>query len=169
MLKKELKMLLDGKPAGTYAVFKGRDPKIDRDLLAIGWNFSESSTMFFVATADAGSTAPGEPYKVRFPDWFGNVVHRNVPRPKILNTFFKGANVIDRHNNLRQGALRLEEKWITKDGHFRILTTLLGMNVTDTFLLAKHHNLLGPLKNSGMDGMDVSIVSFASVVLPQSF
>ena len=155
--KDALASILKDQPAGTSAVFKTTDPVIKREILAIGWNYNQSNTLFFLATADAGSTEPGTPYKIRFPDWFGNVTFREVPRPKILNTYFEGANMIDRHNHYRQGVLSLEEKWVTTNGHFRILTTLIGMNVTDTFLLAKHHDMLGPLKKRGINGKDVTL------------
>jgi hypothetical protein len=44
---------------------------------------------------------------------------------------------------MRQGNLALEEKWQTHSCWFRLSTTLLGMSVTDCFLLAKYHGVLG--------------------------
>lgn len=60
-------------------------------------------------------------------------------RPDIIALYFKVANLIDVHNQLRQSELALEEFWLTKDPWFRISTSVYGMTIVDAFLLAKHH------------------------------
>ena len=42
------------------------------DLYAIGYKYSKKKVLHFIMTPGAGSTAPGEPYQVRYSDSFGN-------------------------------------------------------------------------------------------------
>ena len=49
----------------------------------------------------------------------------------MASLYFKGNNVIDVHNQNRQGTLALEKKWNTKDCWFRLFTTLVGMCTID--------------------------------------
>jgi hypothetical protein len=35
----------------------------------------------------------------------------------------------------------MEKKWLTKNPYLRLTTTLLGINVTNAFLLANHHRI----------------------------
>ena len=48
---------------------------------------------------------------------------------------------MDRHNQVRQSELALEKKWVTHNPWFRLATTLVGINVTDTWQLMCHHRL----------------------------
>ena len=52
------------------------------------------------------------------------------------------ANAVDVMNQLRQNELRLESKWVTQDGNFRIATGILGMTVVDVYRLSQHHALM---------------------------
>ena len=45
-------------------------------------------------------------------------------------------------NQLRQNELKLESKWVTQDGNFRIATGILGMTVVDVYRLSQHHALM---------------------------
>ena len=98
-----------------------------------------SQVIVTLGSWDAGSTTPGEPYIAKWPDKFGNVKSRKVNRPDIIARYFKVANLIDVHNQLRQSALAMEEIWLTKDPWFRIISSIYGMTITDAFLLAKYH------------------------------
>lgn len=40
---------------------------------------------------------------------------------------------------MRQKILRLEKQWVTRNGYFRIFTTIVGICVVDTWLAYKHH------------------------------
>jgi hypothetical protein len=42
-------------------------------LIAIGYRYSTRTTLFFVATKNAGSTIKGEPYKMKYTDDWGNI------------------------------------------------------------------------------------------------
>lgn len=64
---------------------------------------------------------------------------RRIQRPAVISSYYKGANVIDVHNQLRQGILQYEKFWKTRTPWFRIITTIVfGMTLTDAFLLTKH-------------------------------
>lgn len=92
----------------------------------------------FVLTENAGSSKDGAPYIARWPDKKQNIQTRAVSRPEVLSNYFNAANVIDRHNHLRQHALGLERRWKTRDGFYRFATTIFGMCVTDNFLAVRH-------------------------------
>jgi hypothetical protein len=81
---------------------------------------------------------PGPPYIAKWPDEYGNIKHRKVPRPEIVGKYFGVSNKIDTHNQLRQHELALEELWSTQDCWFRLDTTFIGMTVTDAFQLARY-------------------------------
>ena len=128
-------------PGGTWVVLEGRTAK-EADLLCLGYKYNTKKVLAFVVTKGAGSTVAGRPYEARFPDVYGNVHARNVPRPKVLNTYFDNCGAVDAHNQARQGNLALEECWVTHNSYFRIWTTILGMGVTDLWRLHKRfrHN-----------------------------
>ena len=64
-----------------------------------------------------------------------------VDRPQAISDFFSNSNSIDKNNHARQSELALEEKWVTQNCYFRLVTTLVGLNVTDAWMLMHHHNL----------------------------
>ncbi|MFN9978461.1 MAG: hypothetical protein ACK53Y_01035, partial [bacterium] len=49
---------------------------------------------------------------------------------------------IDTHNQLRQDNLKLEKKWLTQNTWFRLATMLIGVVVTNTFLLCTYHEVI---------------------------
>ena len=59
-------------PGGVHIVLKGRHPN-GHTLYAIGYCYLSKKTLFFIMTAGAGSTTPGEPYEMKFTDEHGNV------------------------------------------------------------------------------------------------
>ena len=121
-------------PGGTWILLEGRTKK-EVDLLSIGYKYNSSAVLTFIVTKGAGSTVASRPYKARFPDVYGNVHACNVPRPEVLNKYFNHCNAVDGHNQLRQGHLALKKCWVTVDPFFRILSTLVGMQVTDLLQL----------------------------------
>ena len=107
-------------------------------LVAIGYRYSRKTILFFVLTENAGRTDARAPYEMKYTDSYGNVCARSVDRPDIISKFFQSSNIIDTHNQIRQDLLHLENKWRTRNAYFWLTTTLLGIHVTDTFLLASH-------------------------------
>ena len=148
-------------PGGTHIVLKGTHQEVES--IAIGYRYSSKKTLHFIMTDDAGSTTPGEPYKMKFIDTYGNVHVRDVDRPDVISRFFfQESNCVDKHNQARQFELALEKKWLTDDAYFRLFTTLVGINVTDTWKLAAHHRLL-----SYRQGNNCTILSFAGILAKQ--
>ncbi len=91
---------LENAPGGVHIVVKGTAPN-GIDLVAIGYRYSTKTTLFFVATADAGSTTSGKPYEMKYTDNHGNVCVCLVERPDIVSKFFLDSNTIDKHNQSR--------------------------------------------------------------------
>jgi hypothetical protein len=88
---------------------------------------------------------------MKYTDIYGNICTRYVDHPQVISNFFAGSNVIDTHNQLRQDSLKLEKKWVTQNPWFRLATTLVGINVTDAFLLCNYHQVLNCSKRSDDD------------------
>jgi hypothetical protein len=124
-------------PSGSHIVLECQTPK-GHTLLAIGYKYNRKKTLCFLATKNAGSTMPGNPYEAKFPDSVGNVCVREVERPAVISEYFANSNCIDSHNHVRQGELMLEKRWVTRNGWFRLATTYIGMTVTDAWKLFKH-------------------------------
>ena len=151
-------------PGGDHTVLKGTHSS-GVGLVAIGYRYSSRKTLMFIMTEKAGSTAPGEPYEMKFVDEFDNLgeyTHcdliiifyiinltlfylldvRFVDRSDAISKLFRDSNVVDKHNQSQQLDLALEKKWITINPYFRLTTTFIGIGVTDTWLLVNHNNIL---------------------------
>jgi hypothetical protein len=75
----------------------------------------------------------GEPYRARFADDFENLLSRPVDHPEIISTYFKKSNEVDKHNQACQFELRLKKHWRTQNAWFRLVTTIIGICVTDAW------------------------------------
>jgi len=73
------------------------------------------------------------PYLAKWTDKNGNRLERRIARPQVCSLFFENNNKNDIHNQMRQYELRLEKCWVTFDGYFRIITTLLGITTIDAW------------------------------------
>jgi len=78
---------------------------------------------------------PSKPHVQRWKDANGNAADRYIPQPRVASLYFEGNNVIDVHNQNRQGTLALEKKWQTQDCWFRLFTTLVGMCTIDAMMM----------------------------------
>ena len=129
-------------PTGSYYVAICNVPDEDDDIkiVFISYTYNAKKVLHFVTTAGAGSTVPDEnrAYTAKFPDEFGNVAVRKVPRPACLSDYFEKNNCVDVHNQMHQGILGLEEKWVTQCGFFRIFCSIFGMCVIDTKEVMRH-------------------------------
>lgn len=127
------KRLLEDKmkhwPGGSHLVLKTSLNGVI--LYAIGYKYCKSKTLMFIMTEGVGHTEPGEPYVAKWIDENLNQMHRRIPRPSALSFYFNHSNTVDIHNQQRQKELRLEKCWVTQDGFFRIITTLIGITVVD--------------------------------------
>jgi len=68
-----------------------------------------------------------------------------VKRPQAIELYFKYCNVIDYHDHLRQGSLRLEEYWKTKKWWHRVFAVIFGIIVTNSYLAYKYESTGGGL------------------------
>jgi len=128
-------------PGGVHIILEGT-PQCEVPLIAVGYRYSRETVLHFILTKKAESLKEGKPYEMKYTDSYGNVCIRYVDRPDEISKFYASSNVIDTHNQLRQDLLQLEKKWLTKNPYFRLTTSLLGINVTHTFLLANHHRIV---------------------------
>jgi hypothetical protein len=79
---------------------------------------------------------------MKWMDSHGNVHIRNVDHPPAISQLFEESNKIDSHNQLRQGQLALEKCWVTQYFWFRLHTMIVGIDATDIFRIAGHHDLI---------------------------
>ena len=49
---------------------------------------------------------------------------------------------MDCHNQACQNDLGLEETWVMTDCYFQLVTTLMGLSVTDAWKLADYHGII---------------------------
>ena len=118
-------------PAGSHLNLKATVEGVP--LVATGYKYCRSKVICFIWTKGAGHTEPGEPYVAKWHDSRSNRCERWIDRPAVVSFYFKKCNGIDVGNVMRQKVLRLEKSWVTQDGYFRVLTTLIGTNVVDTY------------------------------------
>jgi hypothetical protein len=69
--------------------------------------------------------------------------------------------LIDCHNQTCQHDLGLEESWVMTACYFRLVTTLIGLSVTDAWKLADYHGIINFGK---MEDNCMSIRRFAGIV-----
>jgi hypothetical protein len=131
--KDELERILQEWPGGTSLVLESTTPAKGVKLLAIGYKYNSRKVLNFVATKNAGPTTPGTPYRARFVDDYENLRSRPVVRPAILSSYFMNCNAVDKHNQARQAELKLEKYWKTHNVWFRLVTTIIGVVVTDAW------------------------------------
>ena len=129
--KAYIEAALHGKAAGTQIVLTATVDGVD--LVAVGWKQSRASDQFFITTRGVCSTRPDpeRPHVQTWKDANGNRCSREIPQSRVASLYFEGNNVIDVHNQNRQGTLALEKKWHTQDCWFRLFTTLVGMCTID--------------------------------------
>jgi hypothetical protein len=122
-------------------------------LVAVGYKYNKKKVMCFIFNKGVGHTKNGKPYEARWKDDNNNTRTRDVPRPDVVAKYYEGCNVIDVHNQSRQYNLRLEKHWVTEDGFFRLMTTIIGITITDAWKGYNHH-LHDNHRHKGMELME---------------
>jgi hypothetical protein len=128
-------------PGGVHIVLTAVHPTTKLKMVAVGYKYSRKNTSLFIASAGAGSTTPGTPYEMKYHNEKGNQCFRYVDRPDLVSFYYENNNKVDILNQLRQGYLRLEKKWVTTSPYFRMETSRIGMCAVDTFSIAFFYNL----------------------------
>ena len=104
--------------------------------MAVGWKRSSKHVNTYVSTA--GTTVPAlSKAQVTRHDEHGNAVPLEFGRPALVEVYASAAGVIDNHNMLRQGELALEKHWKTHNWWIRVITTIIGISVVDSWLAWK--------------------------------
>jgi hypothetical protein len=103
--KDYIKHVLDGKAAGTQVALTATVDGVE--LLAVGWKQTRESDLYFIMTRGVCSTRPdpSKPHVKRWVDSNGNATNREIPQSQMASLYFEGNNVIDVHNQHRQGTL----------------------------------------------------------------
>ena len=65
------------------------------------------------------------------------VFNKTVKRKKVVETYFNAASIIDINNHMQQGGVALETAWQTQTWACRVISTILGIVETDSYLLYK--------------------------------
>ena len=159
--KDYIEKALEKAPGGVSIVLKAVASN-EKPIIAMGYRYNAKKTLFFIMSPGAGKTTPGEAYRMRYTDGFGNVMTRLVERPDVISKFFNDSNTIDSHNQSRQYDLGMEKCWVTTDAYFRLTTTLIGMNVCDTWKIADYLGIINWTKNEAVGKM--SIQNFAGIL-----
>ena len=148
----QLEALMSDWPGGSYLVMTSDN------LVATGYKYNSRKVICFLSSKNFGPTTPGNPYQARFIDQGKNLRTREVERPAHMSKYFECCNAIDSHNHARQGILSLEEHWLTQCPWFRLVTTFVGLTVTDMWKAVRY----------GMEGnsylSSLSMKDFAGVI-----
>ena len=110
-----------------------------KKVFALGYKYSKRKVLVFIFNKGASHTEPGAPYEAIWRNNDNSYTNSHVPRPQCCSDYFKISNKVDRHNHIRQSELALEKVWITQCVFFRILTTIIGINMTDAWLTYRWH------------------------------
>jgi len=157
--------ILNDAPGGVSVFLSGTLDGVN--LIAAGYRYSRKTILYFIMSERAGTTALGQPYEMKYTDNHGNIHIRKVDRPDFISRYFQQSNSIDSHNQVRQAELMLEKKWHTKDPYFRLVTTIIGMTVTDSWRLAHYHKLIDKNRVERDEYIKTGIKRFAGYVAMQ--
>jgi hypothetical protein len=126
-------------------------------LIALVW--LDKTKKQFIATC--GATIPdSDPiirYRLRIQDGVLVNLPLTVARPMLVKQYFDAANAIDVHNHYRQGTIALERAVRTQCWWFRLFTTMLGVAITNAFLVFRHFH-----PNHRFVVCDTSMTSFVA-------
>ena len=126
-------------PAGTNVVLEGT--MLGAGLTFLLTKYSRYRCACIIGTKGAFDTdikAPGSACKQYYLDKDGTRFETALNRSPLLLAYLLYMGAVDRHNQSRQGDLNLEGAHKTEDGFWRIITTVIGMVVTNCFLCMKN-------------------------------
>jgi hypothetical protein len=109
----------------------------NHNIYALGWADKKLKTII----SNVGTTLPATPIqRIRSKNVNGITEHfiKEIQCPMMINQFFSCFSAIDIHDHFRQGTLALHEHWKTMKWWHRVFSTILGIIVTDSYLLYKY-------------------------------
>ncbi len=77
---------------------------------------------------------------MQYTDSLGTICTNYVDHPQVVSILFAASNDIDTHSQLHQDSLKLKKRLILSSW-FGLTTTLIGVTVTDKFLLCNYHKV----------------------------
>jgi len=132
---------------GKFILMRTTEPAKDtipqQEIFALGWSDKKGKQFIF----NSGTTLDGNPSvrKRHRSEWNDErhqyefkTYEKVVNRPKIVEDIFKSFSVIDIHDHLRQGSLAIERQWNTNKWPLRLFQTVLGMIITNAYLLMRY-------------------------------
>jgi len=125
--------ILKDAPSGKWVLCENNIEGVD--IVCAAYKYNVKRVLYFCWPKGAAACVPGKPYIATFVDHAGNRAERAVARLSVLSRYFSYSNVVDVHNQQRQDILDLEYTWVTSNCWFRLFCTLLGMNVTDAYIV----------------------------------
>jgi hypothetical protein len=148
------------RPAGHWVVMTAEISGVP--LLALVYAWSQSSVAYFISTC--GSTQPHpKKYESKFEDEWGGTSVRLIDRPDIAHWYYHFNSLIDETNKQRQGILRLEQRWQTKDPYMRLVSTLLGQSVVDMHRYFRYWKIM--VKGESHTKVDqIGIIKFTDLI-----
>ena len=91
-----------------------------------------------------GTTLPADPSvrprKRKLDDGSWETYFKEIPRTKIVETYFTYAGAIDRHNRVRMDGIRMERVLEFKVWSRRVVSSILGIIATDAYYAYKYEN-----------------------------
>jgi hypothetical protein len=138
--KQGYKIQFDYLPVGNQEVSILRRNMIKVKLMVLVYGWSQRGLSYFISTGRS-TELHDENYLSSFKDNFGNIVYREISRPKFAHFLYDNLPLIDEANKQRQSVLNLENCWSPKDCWFKHLITLTAMSVVDMHRWHRHKTL----------------------------
>eukprot|EP00937_MAST-01D_sp_MAST-1D-sp2_P003925 g3925.t1 len=127
-----IKEHLEGKGAGARVALTATVKGVK--IMAVGYKYARTRpAQTFITTR--GSMEDGAPYICKYRDAHGSRCIKLVPRPGLVSDYYAHANMIDIHNHIRQGLIRLEKAWKAKSPWPRLWSTAFGCMLTTAYRL----------------------------------
>ena len=123
-------------------------------VFGVGWKCGKHSTVMTIVST-CGTNLPGSDSTCAQQDRWGNNTSVTFPRPDVVELYQTAAPAVDLHNRIRQGTIALEKRWVTQRWDLRIVTTIFGIVLTDSYL-AMQSSVPSTFKDMGvLDFVDV--------------
>lgn len=116
---------------------KGTTEELKQKWVCIGYTYTKQTVLTIILIHGVGSSEPWDSYKARFPDKYGNLCVRHIAGPQVNAKYFKYINKVYVHNQARKFDIGLEKQWVIPSTYFRVYTSQVGMNLTDSWKVIK--------------------------------
>lgn len=139
---------------GDHFVLESEDDHGNK-LYALAWKDKKDKRI----VSNRGTTNPGSDkikkrHKKVVSDgkWQTSIKEVHIKRPHMVELLYSAFSTVDVHDHYRQGSLAIELEWYTHHWTHRLLGTIFGMCVVDSFLAYKFE--LGEALTGDMETVD---------------